>query len=118
MAPPPNARAKRGNASKYCCGSGHAHRQGGSPAKAKVSAAMHCSASAAVAVRMNESDMIQYVLFVSFLVFPRASDERAAREWQLTDGKHVRQRKPFAEPTHSWALRLASSEVIARSMRN
>src|SRR6516165_4311594 len=53
MAQPPNARAKCGNASRYCCGLGHAHRQGGSPLKAKVNAARHRSASAAIAVRMS-----------------------------------------------------------------
>src|SRR6516165_10059374 len=56
MPPPPKARAKRGNASRYCCGSGHAHRHGGSPAKAKVSTARHRSAWADVAVRMNRSE--------------------------------------------------------------
>src|SRR6201993_1498478 len=60
MASPPNARANRGNASKYCCGSGHAHRQGGSELKAKVSAAKHCSQSGALAVRMNGSGIIWY----------------------------------------------------------
>src|SRR6516164_4799425 len=56
MAPPPNARAKRGNASRYSCGSGHAHRQGGSPLKAKVNVARHRSASAVIAVRMSEAE--------------------------------------------------------------
>src|SRR6516225_3886411 len=81
MALPPNARAKRGNASRYCCGSGHAHRQGGSPRKAKVNAARHRSASAAIAVRMNGSGMI---FFVSFVVFPHVSENspRANDKWQ------------------------------------
>src|SRR5919198_460271 len=61
MAPPPKARAKRGNASRYCCGSGHVQRQGGSPLKANVSTAKHRSASAAVAVSISASAMIPYV---------------------------------------------------------
>src|SRR5215510_6409237 len=64
MALPPKARAKRGNASKYCCGSGHAQRQGGSLPKANVSTARHRSASAAVAVRINASDMISSLLLL------------------------------------------------------
>src|ERR1700747_1254242 len=60
MALPPNARAKRGNASKYCCGSGHAHRQGGSQLKAKVSDAKHRSQSGVLAFRMNGSGIIWY----------------------------------------------------------
>ena len=63
MATPPNARARRGNASRYCCGSGHAHRQGGSLLKAKVNAARQRSASAATAARMDGSDMILRAFF-------------------------------------------------------
>jgi hypothetical protein len=74
MALPPNARAKRGNASKYCCGSGHAHRQGGSQPKAKVSAAKHRSVSGTLAVRMNGSDIVWHCppCFVSFVARARA----------------------------------------------
>src|SRR5262249_62116628 len=46
---------------------GHAHRQGGSPLKAKVSTARHLPASAPVAVWMNGSDMIQYVPFTRWV---------------------------------------------------
>src|SRR6516225_11361230 len=79
MAPPPNARAKRGNASKYCCGSGHAHRQDGSPLKAKVNAARHSSASAALAVRMKGSDIIQKSSLFQLSAFSRVPNGLAQR---------------------------------------
>jgi hypothetical protein len=49
-------------ASRYCCASGHAHRQGGSPLKAKVSTARYRYASAAIAVRMSEAEPLDTCL--------------------------------------------------------
>ena len=108
MAQPPNARAKRGNASRYCCGSGHAHRQGGSPLKAKINAARHRSASAAIAVRMDGSDMILKALRFNLSSFrvPRTHSSRANDRWRTLSATRSQSRSPPTQPGNGfWQAR-------------